>query len=192
MLNKIYKHSTRVWVTHSIVGVLPFQLLTIGGLIVLIAGQCAKLFHFAEDAQHARLKRAAGEKVKESESGRGRGKGRGRTRGRSSTICRARRSGEGQAERDNSLHLPIPNGFACASPHVDLLHDLVLDVTLQLLQIVGAFVGIVQLVYASKGRGLTLIEQRQPTGGVIQIKVAHADARLCLNVVIDLQVVITN
>lgn len=53
-----------MWVTHSIVGILPFQLLAIGGLIVLIAGQCAKLFHFTEDAQHARLKGAAGgEKV---------------------------------------------------------------------------------------------------------------------------------
>lgn len=98
----------------------------------------------------------------------------------------------GQVEREICLHLPIPNGFACASPHADLLHDLVLDVPLQLLQIVGALVRVVQLMYASQGRGLTLIEQRQPAGGVIQIKVGHADARLCLNVVIDLQIVNTH
>lgn len=35
--------------THPIIGILAFQFLPIGGLIVIIARQCAQLFHFAQD-----------------------------------------------------------------------------------------------------------------------------------------------
>lgn len=53
--------------------------------------------------------------------------------------------------------LPIPNGLARTTPHADLLHDLALDVLLQLMQIVGALVGIVQLVHAPNWCALTFV-----------------------------------